>query len=608
PTILNSLITSPYTNQTGERGEPIVIEANVTDTGYAHFDSVVAAVYLHYKLNKTDAEEQPRLAMDLVSGNSTWGTYRYSIPSSFVNHEAIAHNLTYYIEAIDSVGNTTYNPSQDNGTIIQVADHYAPDFAHTPVESAYEMSNVLISATVTDKEEPASHVYCYYRTTNDTIFTSELGDWQMIELVNDTVDDLFENVIPYTSVTLDGFDYFMNATDIYGNTRYDGTPEYPYHVNVIDVTAPIVTHARRSSVPANEDLVLTAVVDDNDPAFWYNTSIHNGTVDLFYRLSASGSYISLSMIYHSGADPYWEGIIEGGNFTYPGYGVDYYIKATDGTGNTGYSGGSTTAHHVDILPAGTPSVDVFSEITISQDTLQDDTIEFTIKNVGTANGTITHINFTVYNTTCPNLKEIWINGSELWSGTAGNGSSIELSTAYILQEGYIAEMKFVFDGQVANRIVSSCYYDFNFTISYSSGTETRYDVERVDVTKGYELSYMDGTAIWYDTRRFDFYLQRTGANVPTFVKLHVTWDNTAANLTRFRVTKLAIMWTSPDGISGVGVPSDTWVSLTEYYTFNPTTEQFRLVWNSNVQGGEPFTVTLETIDGYLILIDPMTPV
>lgn len=594
PTIIDSLIKAPYTNQTGERGEPIVIEANVTDTGYTHFNPVVAAVYLNYQLNKTGAEAQDEIAMNLVTGDGTSGTYRGSIPSSFVDHEAITNNLTYYIRAIDSVGNTSFNPPASDGKIIQVADHYAPDFDHTTVTTASELANVQILANVTDKDIPASQVFLYYRKSADTIFTAEPeGTWHEVEM-NNVEGYLFEESITYSSVTFDGVDYFMNATDIYGNTRYDGTPGIPHHINVVDITSPSISHVIRSSVVADTNLIITAQVGDNDPAFWYNTSIHNGTVRLHYRISEEGGYEVLLMSYVTGADPFWEAIIEySGNYSFGSYGIDYYISATDASGNTGYSGGVQEPNHVKVIQAGTSNIAVTSTVTLlTTDMITDNTMEFEITNNGDSSATITHFLFRIYNATGPGLYEIYIDDSLKWgSGTVTNNTEINIDDVVLTQDS-TSDVILVFNGRVANKTMGGIFYDLDFIVSSS-----QHDVSKVKIQKDYALNVL--AASWDRNDRFDFNLQRLGDTL-IISKAQVIFSSTS-NLDRFKDGR--------DDLYKGSASSGEWFGLDPIYNFEAGSNTFRLEFDErDIRYAAPFYITFETADGYLIALTPITPV
>ncbi|MHA2298169.1 MAG: Ig-like domain-containing protein [Candidatus Hodarchaeales archaeon] len=542
PTILNSMVTSDV-NQEGERGETIEIEANVTDTGYTYFDSTVEAVYLHYILNKTGEVEGPKVTMTRVSGNATWGTYRGTIPSSAVNHEAITNNLTYYIEAIDSVGNTTNNPLPNNGKTIEIFDTTKPNFSHDYVTTGYEKSGIEILTNVTDTNEPANFTTLYYRKSADTVLTTTEGSWQAVNMtLIDTNTHTFYHVMPSDYATLDGIDYFMNASDAYGNPVNESSTHH--HINIPDTTDPVILeHFVRTTVAQGTNLTLSIDVSDNDPTFDDQVySYITGKVQIFYRF-ASGGYtdpkdaVNMS---HIGSGV-WEGTILSGNFTYPwAYGMDYYILSTDNSSNTALEGSPATPYNVAIIDSGFPVIARTSDPTLSQTTNPDDTFTFSITNVGSADGTITHLNISYSGTITAGvgINEIYIGGAQKWTGTWGGSNTTIDITDTALTQGAVKTLEIRF-----NDTLDYGTYDFNVTVTHAGGTEySTFDADVAEALPTYSLLYQ-GSTLSHSNWPWDRY-----------DILSINIKNTGDTMT---VTKIRVTFTAGDSITTVEVPTPT---------------------------------------------------
>ncbi|MFW9991040.1 MAG: archaellin/type IV pilin N-terminal domain-containing protein [Candidatus Odinarchaeota archaeon] len=562
PTILSASIIAPYSNQTGERGEDIVIETEAIDTGCKYINTTVAGVYIHYKYNVSGALEKPLVTMSPVAGRANF--YQGRIPSTFVNHDAIAKNITYYIEAVDSFDNKSYSSSPNNGTKIRVFDLRKPDYdVHDIVTTALENSGINITAIVTDTDEAANFTTLYWRKTADTVYTSAPETvWQKVNmtLVNATTH-VFQHTISSVYVTLDGIEYMMNASDDYGNTLIAG----PYKVNVPDKAKPyIAAHIEPSGVIEGTDLDLTIVISDNDQTF-DDPSYLTGKVEIFYRIEV-GAYEPVPVVMDYMGSGLWLGTILGGNFSSSNvHGFDYYIRVTDNSSNVAFEADDPTQylispHNVPIRPSGTPFIDRASEVTLLQTGLYtDDTIKFTIKNRGTELGSITHLNVSFLGSMTPGLgiDRIIINGQR-WTGTwYGSGWPMDLSPDVDLAKDAAEDLELRF-----NNTVDIGTYEFNFTVTYSGGTV--YNIITVDIaeaTPDYSIAYSTHWLSGGD-RTLNVRIQSTGDTM-TVNKIRVTFSG-SITVNSIEVPIGTTVWNAGNGASG------NWFDFTPgtYYTWN----------------------------------------
>ena len=119
-----------------------------------------------------------------------------------------------------TVVQTDMNESIPSGKItIMSKDTMAPDIYHTPVYNGFTGSNLLISATVTDNLNLTS-VKVFYRVAG-----TKAWNVSMMSKLNDK----YSAIIPASSLSLDGMEYYIEAYDGI-NYTYRGSAANPYSV------------------------------------------------------------------------------------------------------------------------------------------------------------------------------------------------------------------------------------------------------------------------------------------------------------------------------------------------------------------------------------------
>ena len=104
-------------------------------------------------------------------------------------------------------------------------DTMAPLLYHTPVNQGYKDNNLVISCTASDNVAIAS-VTLYYRTIGSDI-------WKALAMSK--VNDKYNATIFGSELTLDGIEYYIEASDGV-NTVYKGSADVPYTVVIKDAS------------------------------------------------------------------------------------------------------------------------------------------------------------------------------------------------------------------------------------------------------------------------------------------------------------------------------------------------------------------------------------
>lgn len=133
--------------------------------------------------------------------------------------------MYYYNFTVVLSDMTETNPS---GKIaIRALDTMAPNVYHTPVRTAYTGNNLVINATVTDNFA-LRDVYLYYRVAGTE-------EWTRTNMTS--FNDKFTALIDASYITLEGLEYYIEATDGINYTRR-GSADAPLAVNVITAVDP----------------------------------------------------------------------------------------------------------------------------------------------------------------------------------------------------------------------------------------------------------------------------------------------------------------------------------------------------------------------------------
>ncbi|MHA2320002.1 MAG: hypothetical protein ACXAC6_19885, partial [Candidatus Hodarchaeales archaeon] len=351
---IDSIVGSSIKNgqDIAEVGESYAITATITDSGSEV--SNVNEAFVHYKLNDSSTSYQVA-SMTQGSGDSWSG----NIPAAFISSEALANNLTYYLSAIDDDSNVDLT----TGYFSDVNDSTEPNF----VSHIYEGETVInqdpligdegltlsLSVAVEDKDY-VSTVHMVWRERNDTGIFPQYGNWKVFVNFTGSGDE-WDFRLPALNVTLDGLEYYFNATDPANNTAYDGTASSPYRIVVADEVNPVISVLSTIPVTITEgtDLDVTVAIADNDKTFSW-TNQETGTVELGYKKPGESVYTYSDMNHTSGDSSIgetsiWTGTIGGGNFSIAATPVFVQVFATDDAGKS-----SLTEKSIDVTITGTP--------------------------------------------------------------------------------------------------------------------------------------------------------------------------------------------------------------------------------------------------------------
>lgn len=299
--------------------------------------------------------------------NSTHGSI-YSITSDFndiLTYISTAVTSSYVVEYSSStpdftnefrevVVKVTYQGNYNTDTV-----YYNP-LALPRIQRTAETQNLhekawaqgtsfKIEATITDEYEPyVKYASLYVRRTGDSLYTilpmSCLGN------------NLYSVTVPGGYVRQPGLDYYIIASDSESTTSdpKNHPSLNPYQIAILPNVAPVITHTPVAFVQSNNDIQITATVEDQTNSLSY--------VKLHYRKTGQLSYINVPMI-TSGSNIYSATI--GANYVTRD-GLDYYIRATDDFNLSNYHGtydsphkitvaGTLMSAHIDTLTTG-PSI------------------------------------------------------------------------------------------------------------------------------------------------------------------------------------------------------------------------------------------------------------
>lgn len=112
--------------------------------------------------------------------------------------------------------------SEPSGKItIYSKDTMAPDVHHSPVGNAFTGANLVVTAVVSDNLN-ISYARLYYRITGTE-------QWKIVQM--NKLNDKYSAIIPAADITIDGLEYYIEASDGISST-FNGSAEEPYSVIV----------------------------------------------------------------------------------------------------------------------------------------------------------------------------------------------------------------------------------------------------------------------------------------------------------------------------------------------------------------------------------------
>lgn len=184
--------------------------ANKVDLSWAQNDYETLAGYNIYRSEKADSDFK-KINLSVVTDTSYTDT-------------DVKPGVTYYyyFKVVNTDGNEENSVS--NTASAAPIDNIFPVLKHTPVENAKAGAQITISATATDNIGVES-VKLYYRKAGTKSFTEKKMTGN---------NNLYVAVIPASSVTAAGVEYYITASDADGNISYSGTAQIP---NVITINS-----------------------------------------------------------------------------------------------------------------------------------------------------------------------------------------------------------------------------------------------------------------------------------------------------------------------------------------------------------------------------------
>ncbi len=192
--------------------QALVMFAEATETGVAltwtQDDFETLAGYNVYRATEEDGYYEKINRTVIPADTKEW----------FDNTVTPGQKYYYNFTVVES----DMSESEPSGKVTVTAlDTMAPDIYHSPVYHAFTGSNLVISATVTDNVS-ISAATLYYRVTGQEA-------WNSKEMTN--INDKYSAVIDAQYVTVEGLEYYIEATD--GVTfTYKGSAENPYIITV----------------------------------------------------------------------------------------------------------------------------------------------------------------------------------------------------------------------------------------------------------------------------------------------------------------------------------------------------------------------------------------
>ncbi|MFX0114011.1 MAG: Ig-like domain-containing protein [Candidatus Hodarchaeota archaeon] len=613
PTIETPLIVAPRYNGTGEAGQPITVSVNITDNLAM---PTIGGAWLYYRINDTSG------SYSFKTMTRDGNTYTGMMDSSKVHLPA----MEYHILAKDAVGYEKIeyiNATSGKNYTVTVEDTTAPNMNHTAVQSIDFLGIVNITAAITDYGS-VDAVLNYRLADSDYEYSAPAGVYTSKAMTNSS--GIFWATIDIFS-PLDGFDYYIEAMDsTAGLLTSDGNATYPHHVQTIDNTGPWIEHTNKSTGTAGYPYEVRANSYDNDRTFTditYNSLYTNGQLELYYRKGTSTAFSKVDMTTDfatTKTSP--EGYkVTSWNASIPsiimesGATVQYYIRGFDrgfnqGFSNVKFSGTDQIPYSLEAVTQLDPIIERTGDVALRTETINMDTVHFTIINTGGDDGTITHVNVSwsdpsvgLLTVRIPDTQDVWDYVSDNSGVPASSKDSLDIDPDRTMSPSTTRTVDLVFDDAM-----NSTQIKVNFTVTYG-GSGTKYEILTftTPAAPDYDVAYVSGTAEAYRERIFFFwhyYLDFDITNIGDAVqitKIRLTYS-TGETIEEVQWYKGTVQWDTGGGTSG------SIIDLTGYPNTPPIfgagdTRTFTIEFDSWVDGTE-FTVTIYFADGST---DELTP-
>jgi len=225
-------------------GSSVLIAAHATDS----YSPYVQWVNLYYRT--TGASDYTVASMSLVSGDHEDGIWHYTVVG--VSYPG----LDYYVVASDGECRATAPSTDPALTPFQIAVllNYPPEIIHVPVEVACAGDDISIEWQATDQTDALTSTCLYYRRYGTLMWTHHC--------VESPVPQSLSMIIPGVEMTVDGVEYYLNATDNLGLTAYHGTADNPHFILEACPCIPTLISPSEGAVLDN------GCQDQSDPLEW----------------------------------------------------------------------------------------------------------------------------------------------------------------------------------------------------------------------------------------------------------------------------------------------------------------------------------------------------
>ena len=184
--------------------------------------------------------------------------------------------VEFYITATDGQTNVSLpktDPS-DQPYSIAVLPNELPQIIHIPPFSATVGQDITINATITDTTHNLQSAKLFYRKLGEIQYT-ELG----VSVGLQSFD--FSEIIPGSSVTSYGVEYYIEATDDLGTKNTEGTPDKPIVIGVGFVWQRTKTDGETYTVIVRSDMI-----PQNPEKFLYPIYDYDSSIDPSYEPKA----------------------------------------------------------------------------------------------------------------------------------------------------------------------------------------------------------------------------------------------------------------------------------------------------------------------------------
>lgn len=192
--------------------QALIMQGNATDTGielkWTQDDFTTLMGYNVYRSTAEDGLYTKLNKTVIPVDTMTWFD------------DTVEPGVIYYYNF--TVVQTDLSESIPSGKIVIMSkDTMAPNIYHSPVGNAFTGANLVLTATITDNLNIA-YANLYYRVTGT-------AEWKTIRM--NKLNDKYSAIIPASNVTLDGIEYYLEASDGVSST-FKGSAEEPFAVLV----------------------------------------------------------------------------------------------------------------------------------------------------------------------------------------------------------------------------------------------------------------------------------------------------------------------------------------------------------------------------------------